>query len=116
MSDLFDENKQAVKMLISSLIETAHKQGIKVGLCGQAPSGYPEFASFLVSLGIDSVSFNPDALIRGIRNIHRQNRKNLLPRKPHIHMKIDNRDILSRSVPCSAPRAEQQVKPLEELN
>lgn len=78
VSDLFDENNEAVKMLISSLIETAHRHGIKVGLCGQAPSDYPEFARFLVSLGIDSVSFNPDALIRGIQNIHQAELKEFI--------------------------------------
>lgn len=78
VSDLFDENNEAVKMLIASLVETAHDNGVKVGLCGQAPSDYPAFARFLVSLGIDSVSFNPDALIRGIQNIHQAEEKELL--------------------------------------
>ena len=69
VSNLFDENNESVTMLIKSLIEIAHETGVKVGLCGQAPSDYPEFAQFLVSCGIDSISFNPDALIRGIQNI-----------------------------------------------
>lgn len=69
VSHLFNENDESVKMLIKGLIEVAHENGVTVGLCGQAPSDYPEFASFLVSCGIDSISFNPDALIRGIQNI-----------------------------------------------
>lgn len=69
VSHLFDENDESVKLLIKNLIDVAHECGVKVGLCGQAPSDYPEFAKFLVSCGIDSVSFNPDALIRGIQNI-----------------------------------------------
>jgi pyruvate,water dikinase len=69
VSNLFDENNESVTMLIRSLIEIAHENGVKVGLCGQAPSDYPQFAQFLVSCGIDSVSFNPDAIIRGIQNI-----------------------------------------------
>jgi pyruvate,water dikinase len=69
VSDLFDENDEAVKMLIRNLIEQAHEAGVKVGLCGQAPSDYPEFTSFLVECGIDSISFNPDVFIRGITNI-----------------------------------------------
>ncbi|HEX6891587.1 MAG TPA: phosphoenolpyruvate synthase, partial [Chryseolinea sp.] len=69
VSDLFNENNEAVQQLIASLIRTAHDEGVKVGLCGQAPSDYPQFARFLVSCGIDSISFNPDALIRGIQNI-----------------------------------------------
>ncbi len=69
VSHLFNENDESVKFLIKNLIEIAHESGIKVGLCGQAPSDYPEFAKFLVSCKIDSVSFNPDALVRGIQNI-----------------------------------------------
>ncbi|MFZ6012158.1 MAG: phosphoenolpyruvate synthase [Bacteroidota bacterium] len=69
VSHLFDENDESVKMLIRNLVEVAHEHEVSVGLCGQAPSDYPAFAGFLVSCGIDSVSFNPDALIRGIQNI-----------------------------------------------
>jgi len=69
VSDIFDENNDAVKIQISHLIERAHEQGVKVGLCGQAPSDYPEFAAFLVQHGIDSISFNPDAIMKGIENI-----------------------------------------------
>jgi pyruvate,water dikinase len=69
VSDLFNENNDAVKIQIEHLIERAHEHGVKVGLCGQAPSDYPEFAAFLVQHGIDSISFNPDALIKGIENI-----------------------------------------------
>jgi pyruvate, water dikinase len=69
VSNLFDENNEAVTSQIKHLIEVAHEQGVKVGLCGQAPSDYPEFAKFLVNNEIDSISFNPDALIRGIENI-----------------------------------------------
>lgn len=69
VSDLFNENDDAVTKQIRYLITCAHDQGLKVGLCGQAPSDYPEFCSFLVECGIDSISFNPDALLKGIRNI-----------------------------------------------
>jgi pyruvate,water dikinase len=69
VSHLFNENNEAVRQLIRSLIEIAHDEGVKVGLCGQAPSDYPQFARFLVDCGIDSISFNPDAMIRGIQNI-----------------------------------------------
>ena len=44
-------------------------KGIKIGLCGQAPSDFPKFASFLVDEGIDSISYNPDVLFKGIENI-----------------------------------------------
>lgn len=71
ISDLFDENNKAVKHMISNVINSAKLSGVKIGLCGQAPSDYPEFAEFLVSHGIDSISFNPDALLKGIENINK---------------------------------------------
>ncbi|MBL6448782.1 phosphoenolpyruvate synthase [Fulvivirga sp. 29W222] len=69
VSSLFNEKNEAVLYLIKHLIKVAHTKGVKVGLCGQAPSDYPEFARFLVENNIDSISFNPDAIIRGIENI-----------------------------------------------
>jgi pyruvate,water dikinase len=69
VSHLFNESDPSVRQLIQSLIVKAHEAGVKVGLCGQAPSDHPEYARFLVEAGIDSISFNPDALIRGIQNI-----------------------------------------------
>lgn len=71
ISDLFDENNPAVKYMIEKVISTAKKCGAKIGLCGQAPSDYPEFANFLVNLGIDSISYNPDALLKGIENMNK---------------------------------------------
>ena len=69
VSYLFNEENPAVKYLIKETIKVAKHYEIKVGLCGQAPSDIPEFAAFLVQEGIDSISFNPDALIKGIENI-----------------------------------------------
>ncbi len=69
VSHLFDENNEAVKIMIAKAINAAKKAGIKIGLCGQAPSDFPEFSQFLVEQGIDTISFTPDALIRGIENI-----------------------------------------------
>lgn len=69
VSYLFSEENPAVKDLIKETIRVAKRFEIKVGLCGQAPSDIPEFARFLVNEGIDSISFNPDALIKGIENI-----------------------------------------------
>lgn len=71
LSDIFDINDIGVKKMIAMVIESAHKTNTKIGLCGQAPSDYPEFAQFLVEKGINSVSFNPDALISGIKNINK---------------------------------------------
>jgi Phosphoenolpyruvate synthase/pyruvate phosphate dikinase len=69
VSNLFSEQNEAAKMMMSMVIEKAKGAGTKIGLCGQAPSDYPEFAQFLVQKGINSISFNPDALIKGIENI-----------------------------------------------
>uniref|UniRef100_UPI00375129C6 putative PEP-binding protein n=1 Tax=Flavobacterium sp. TaxID=239 RepID=UPI00375129C6 len=69
VSALFNEENPAVKHLIQDTIRAAKRNKIKVGLCGQAPSDIPAFAKFLVDEGIDSISFNPDALIKGIENI-----------------------------------------------
>jgi pyruvate,water dikinase len=69
VSHLFNESDESVQSLIRKLVQVAHEYGVPVGLCGQAPSDHPEFAAFLVQCGIDSISFNTDALIRGIQNI-----------------------------------------------
>ncbi len=66
---LFDERNQAVKWACAELIQKAHKHGRKVGICGQAPSDYPEFAAFLVEAGIDSISLNPDSVVRTKKRI-----------------------------------------------
>lgn len=71
MMNLFDENNEAAKQMIRMAIKSAKKTHTKIGLCGQAPSDYPEFAAFLVNEGIDSISFNPDALLQGIENINK---------------------------------------------
>src|SRR3989339_31365 len=68
MAELFDENNKAAKAMIAMAIEKAKKSKTKIGLCGQAPSDFPDFAEFLVEQGIDSISFNPDALLKGIEN------------------------------------------------
>ncbi len=64
LAELFDERDEAVKNMIAELIAKAHKSGAKVGICGQAPSDYPEIARFLVQQGIDSISLNPDSVIK----------------------------------------------------
>ena len=69
LAPLFDERNLAVKRAIQSLIETAHKFGKTVSICGQAPSVYPEFAKFLVEAGIDSMSVNPDVIVHTRRSV-----------------------------------------------
>ena len=71
MATLFDENDESVKQMIEIAIKSAKKTNTKIGLCGQAPSDFPEFTAFLIKTGINSISFNPDALIQGISNINK---------------------------------------------
>jgi pyruvate,water dikinase len=61
LADLFDEENEAVKWMIRTVVERAHQVGVKVGLCGQAPSNRPDFAEFLVTCSIDSISVTPDS-------------------------------------------------------
>jgi pyruvate, water dikinase len=77
ISDLFSEQNEAAMETIATMISKAKSAGVKIGLCGQAPSDFPEFAQFLVEQGIDSISFNPDALLQGIENIKKAETKAL---------------------------------------
>jgi pyruvate,water dikinase len=69
VAHLFDERNPAVKKLVADVIRRAKACGRKVGICGQAPSDYPEFARFLVECGIDSISLNPDTVLKTTQEI-----------------------------------------------
>ncbi len=69
LRSLFDARDESVKRLVAEVIRVAHENGRKVGICGQAPSDHPEFAAFLVECGIDSISLNPDSIIRASHHI-----------------------------------------------
>jgi pyruvate,water dikinase len=69
VAHLFDERDEAVKRMIAKAIHTVKKRGRKIGICGQAPSDYPEFARFLVEEGIDSISLNPDSVLKTLLEI-----------------------------------------------
>jgi pyruvate,water dikinase len=64
VAPLFDERNPAVKQMIAQVIATCRARGRKIGICGQAPSDYPEFARFLVEQGIHSISLNPDTILK----------------------------------------------------
>ncbi len=94
---LFDERNAAVKKAIKMIIDGAHKKGKTVSLCGQAPSNYPDFAEFLVECGIDSMSLNPDAVLKTRKIVAEAEKKGggqpaeggsyaagTLEKKPHI--------------------------------
>ena len=69
VAHLFDERNEAVKRIIAKAITTVKQNNRKIGICGQAPSDYPEFARFLVEQGIDSISLNPDSVIKTMLEI-----------------------------------------------
>jgi pyruvate,water dikinase len=69
LAGIFDERNEAVKRTITDLIDKAHAANTYVGICGQAPSDYPDFAAFLVRAGIDSMSLNPDSVVRVKRRV-----------------------------------------------
>lgn len=64
VAPIFDERNDAVKKMIAQVIRTCRQSGRKIGICGQAPSDYPDFAQFLVEEGIDSISLTPDTVLK----------------------------------------------------
>ncbi len=75
VAHLFDERDGAVMKMVAMAIEAARRNGKKIGICGQAPSDYPEFADFLVERGINSISLNPDTVISATHHILETERK-----------------------------------------
>ena len=73
--ELYDERHPAVKKLISNTIRACNEKKKYCGLCGEAPSEYPEFAEFLVSEGIESMSLNPDAILETIFKVAETEKK-----------------------------------------
>jgi pyruvate,water dikinase len=69
VAHLFDERNGAVEKMVAMAIDAAVRNGKKIGICGQAPSDYPEFADFLVKRGINSISLNPDTVIKTTQHI-----------------------------------------------
>jgi len=75
VAHLYDERNPAVKAMLKMLIDTAKKNKVKVGICGQGPSDFPDFAQFLVDLGIDSISVTPDSLVKTVKAIYEVEKK-----------------------------------------
>jgi pyruvate, water dikinase len=69
VSDIYDERDQAVKIMLSKVIKVCKQNNTKIGICGQGPSDYPDFAEFLVREGIDTISLTPDSVIKNIKSI-----------------------------------------------
>ena len=79
VAPIFDERNPAVKKMIADVIAVCRKRGRKIGICGQAPSDYPEFAQFLVEQGIDSISLNPDSVLKSTLAIVATEQRKLIP-------------------------------------
>ncbi len=77
VAHLFDENNAAVKRMIAQVIRAAHTAKKPIGICGQAPSDFPEFAEWLVEQGIDSMSLNPDTAIKTALRVGAAERRTL---------------------------------------
>jgi pyruvate,water dikinase len=88
----FDERNPAVTRAISHLIKVAHANGVTVGICGQAPSVYPEFSEFLVREGIDTISLNHDTVIKTKQIIASAEQKVLLERLQRLEAKMSELD------------------------
>ena len=69
ISHIFDERNEAVKKMIIMAIKSCKKNKVKIGICGQGPSDYPDFAQFLVENGIDTISITPDAVFKTYKAI-----------------------------------------------
>ncbi len=92
----FDERNPAVKRLIEMVIKAAKEKEKKIGICGQAPSDYPEFAQFLVEQGIDSISLNSDAVLKTTLKVLESEEENL--KKTENHSGPNPKTDLDRAV------------------
>ena len=94
VSHVYNERNEAVKKLIRDVIQTAHKHGRKIGICGQAPSDYPEYAEFLVQEGIDSISLNPDTVVAAHRRILSMEKKLGVPSRRVFRLAASGKILL----------------------
>ncbi|MFI5345974.1 MAG: phosphoenolpyruvate synthase [Elusimicrobiota bacterium] len=86
VAPVFDERNDAVKLMIASVIRVARAKGRKIGICGQAPSDYPDFTRWLVEQGIDSLSLNPDAVLKTTMVVLDAERARSAPREGPAHV------------------------------
>jgi pyruvate, water dikinase len=92
VAHVYDENNEAVKQLIRQVIKVAKDKHVKIGLCGQAPSDYPQFARFLVEEGIDSISLAPDTIVKTTIDIGKRRRSWTASRHSYRHSVINKPD------------------------
>jgi pyruvate,water dikinase len=91
IAHVFDERNEAVKKLVKQAIEAAHhhEPSRKIGICGQAPSDFPEFAEFLVECGIDSMSLNPDVVLSTRLKVAEVERRIEAERQKRKYVKVE---------------------------
>jgi pyruvate,water dikinase len=77
ISYIGDERNEAVKKMLKEVIEICKKKNKYVGICGEAPSNYPDFAEFLIENGIESISLNPEAVIKTYLNLSKKKENNV---------------------------------------
>ena len=94
VSDIYDERDQAVKDLVSTVIHKCNEKGKYVGVCGQAPSDYPDFAEFVVEAGIQTMSLNPDTVIKTKIEVAKLEHKLGHSKTPHHrNFEVKNRHV-----------------------
>jgi pyruvate,water dikinase len=105
LAHVFDESNPAVKTAISQAIQGAHRNGLPVGLCGQAPSDKPEFAGFLVEEGIDSISLTPDSVMRAIQTVaNAEKRLGIMIDKDVDDLKSEISDVIAQETTESSTK------------
>jgi pyruvate,water dikinase len=110
----FDERNLAVKRAIEYLVKKAHENGVSVSICGQAPSVFPEFAEFLVDIGIDSISVNPDVVVKTRSIVASFERKMLLEKVRNIEQEVGGVPKIARYVEAyTAEDKQTEEKPAE---
>jgi pyruvate,water dikinase len=100
----FDERDPAVKRIIAHLIKVAHENGCTVSICGEGPSNLPDFAEFLVRVGIDSISVNNDAVVATKKHVASIEQKIILER-------LAEQDAIARGCPLKKPKQDWEWTP-----
>jgi pyruvate,water dikinase len=100
----FDERDPAVKRIIAHLIKVAHENGCTVSICGEGPSNLPDFAEFLVRVGIDSISVNNDAVVQTRKHVASVEQKIILER-------LAEQAALARGTPLKKPTQDWEWQP-----
>jgi len=104
VAHLFDENNVAVRRMVAEAIRAAHVAERPIGICGQAPSDFPEFAEWLVGLGIDSISLNPDTAIKTTLNVASVERRRVALDHSHETPKTEPSALLHADLTRSTAR------------